>query len=121
MVSVLIVDDSSLIRRVLSRELSTDPEIQVLGAAPDPYVAREMIVAHKPDVLLIGEDFRYPNEGNAVTHGYDAQWGGNHTDGWAGGGNNFNQVMQIYLASGDAQATATAMQAVCVQAGACGQ
>ena len=40
MVSVLIVDDSSLIRRVLSRELSTDPEIQVLGAAPDPYVAR---------------------------------------------------------------------------------
>ncbi len=33
----------------------------------------------------------------------------------------FNQVMQIFLASGDAQATATAMQAVCVQAGACGQ
>lgn len=53
MVSVLIVDDSSLIRRVLSRELSTDPEIQVLGAAPDPYVAREMIVAHKPDVLTL--------------------------------------------------------------------
>ena len=31
--------------------------------------------------------------GNSVTHGYDAQWGGNHTDGWGGGGNNFNQVM----------------------------
>jgi len=58
---------------------------------------RDELRAHKPDVLLIGEDFRYPNEGNAVTHGYDAQWGGNHTDGWAGGGNNFNQVMQIVL------------------------
>ncbi|MBK8012250.1 MAG: chemotaxis response regulator protein-glutamate methylesterase [Deltaproteobacteria bacterium] len=53
MVSVLIVDDSSLIRRVLSRELSSDPDIQVLGAAPDPYVAREMIVAQKPNVLTL--------------------------------------------------------------------
>lgn len=58
---------------------------------------RDELRAHKPDILLIGEDFRYPNEGNSVTHGYDAQWGGNHTDGWAGGGNNFNQVMQIVL------------------------
>lgn len=33
----------------------------------------------------------------------------------------FNTVMQIYLASGDAQATANAMAAVCIQAGACGQ
>lgn len=58
---------------------------------------RDELRAHKPDVLLIGEDFRYPNEGNSVTHGYDAQWGGNHTDGWAGGGNNFNQVMNTVL------------------------
>lgn len=56
------------------------------------YVRDELRARH-PDLLLIGEDFRYPDEGNAVTHGYDAQWGGNHTDGWAGGGNNFNQVM----------------------------
>lgn len=56
------------------------------------YVRDELRARH-PDLLLIGEDFRYPNEGNSVTHGYDAQWGGNHTDGWAGGGNNFNQVM----------------------------
>lgn len=47
-----------------------------------------------PDLLLIAEDFRYPAEGNAVTSaGYDAQWGGNHTDNWGGGGNHFNQVM----------------------------
>ncbi len=58
---------------------------------------RDELRAHKPDILLIGEDFRYPNEGNSVTHGYDAQWGGNHTDGWAGGGNNYNQVMNTVL------------------------
>ena len=58
---------------------------------------RDELRARHPDLLLIGEDFRYPNDGNAVTHGYDAQWGGNHTDGWAGGGNNFNQVMTINL------------------------
>ncbi len=51
----------------------------------------------RPDLLLIGEDFRYPSEGNAVTHGYDAQWGGNHTDAWGGGGNNFLQVMTTNL------------------------
>jgi len=58
---------------------------------------RDELRAHDPNLLLIGEDFRYPNDGNSVTHGYDAQWGGNHTDGWAGGGNNFNQVMTTVL------------------------
>ncbi|MBU2502923.1 hypothetical protein KJ682_16455 [bacterium] len=47
--------------------------------------------ARYPDLLLIAEDFGYPT--NSVTYGYDAQWGGNHTDGWGGGGNNFNQVL----------------------------
>jgi len=54
---------------------------------------RQQLEARYPDLLLIAEDFNYPNGGNAVTNGYDAQWGGNHTDGWGGGGNNFNQVM----------------------------
>ncbi|MBK7702307.1 MAG: hypothetical protein IPI34_05135 [bacterium] len=58
---------------------------------------RDELRAARPDLLLIGEDFRYPNEGNAVTHGYDAQWGGNHTDAWGGGGNNFLQVMTTNL------------------------
>jgi 1,4-alpha-glucan branching enzyme len=58
---------------------------------------RDQLRARHPHLLLIGEDFRYPAEGNAVTHGYDAQWGGNHTDGWGGGGNNFLQVLTTDL------------------------
>ncbi len=58
---------------------------------------RDELRAHDPDLLLIGEDYRYPNDGNSVTHGYDAQWGGNHTDSWGGGGNNFLQVMTTVL------------------------
>lgn len=49
--------------------------------------------ARYPDLLLIAEDFTPASSGNSVTRGYDAQWGGNHTDGWGGGGNNFNQVL----------------------------
>ncbi len=58
---------------------------------------RDELRARYPGLLLIGEDFRYPWDGNAVTNGYDAQWGGNHTDAWGGGGNNFNQVMVTAL------------------------
>ena len=42
-IRVLIVDDSNLIRQLLSMLLSSDPDIEVVGAAPDPYVARDMI------------------------------------------------------------------------------
>ncbi len=50
---VLIVDDSALVRRIFQSELSRDPGIEVVGTAPDPYVAREMIVRLKPDVLTL--------------------------------------------------------------------
>jgi two-component system chemotaxis response regulator CheB len=50
---VLIVDDSSIVRQVLTRELSRQPGIQVVGAAPDPFVARDMILQHKPDVVTL--------------------------------------------------------------------
>jgi 1,4-alpha-glucan branching enzyme len=53
--------------------------------------------ARYPNLLLIAEDFNYATNGNAVTNGYDAQWGGNHTDSWGGGGNNFCQVMATAL------------------------
>ncbi len=53
MVKVLIVDDSALVRRVLSEELARDPEIQVVGTAPDPYVARDKILSLAPDVLTL--------------------------------------------------------------------
>ncbi|MBK7187385.1 MAG: hypothetical protein IPH86_01475 [bacterium] len=49
--------------------------------------------ARYPNLLLIAEDFTPAAFGNSVTHGWDAQWGGNHTDSWGGGGNNFNQVL----------------------------
>jgi len=52
-VKVLIVDDSAVVRQTLSAELSKDPGITVVGAAPDPYVARDMIVELRPDVLSL--------------------------------------------------------------------
>jgi two-component system, chemotaxis family, protein-glutamate methylesterase/glutaminase len=53
MVKVLIVDDSALVRRVFSEELNRDSGIEVVGTAPDPYVARDKIVALSPDVLTL--------------------------------------------------------------------
>jgi two-component system chemotaxis response regulator CheB len=52
-IRVLIVDDSSVVRQVLTRELSADPAIEVVGTAPDPYVARDKILQLKPDVLTL--------------------------------------------------------------------
>ncbi len=52
-VRVLIVDDSALIRDVFSCELAADPEIEVVGTAPDPYVARDEIVRLQPDVITL--------------------------------------------------------------------
>ncbi|MEM8872995.1 MAG: chemotaxis response regulator protein-glutamate methylesterase [Planctomycetota bacterium] len=52
-IRVLIVDDSAVVRQILTRALSADPEIEVVGAAPDPYVARQQIANHKPDVLTL--------------------------------------------------------------------
>lgn len=52
-IRVLIVDDSALVREILARELARDPEIEVVGTAPDPYIARDKIVALKPDVLTL--------------------------------------------------------------------
>jgi len=52
-ITVLIVDDSALIRQMLTKMLEADPGISVLGAAPDPYTAREMIKTLNPDVLTL--------------------------------------------------------------------
>jgi two-component system chemotaxis response regulator CheB len=52
-IRVLIVDDSALVRRILTGTLKDEPDIEVVGAAPDPYVAREMILELKPDVLTL--------------------------------------------------------------------
>ena len=50
---VLIVDDSAVVRNIFTRELSNDPELEVVGTAPDPYVARDKIVKLKPDVVTL--------------------------------------------------------------------
>lgn len=50
---VLVVDDSAVVRQILMRELAHDADIEVVGAATDPYVARDMIVKHRPDVLTL--------------------------------------------------------------------
>lgn len=50
---VLVVDDSAVVRQVFTRELSRDPRVQVVGTAPDVYVARDRIVALNPDVVTL--------------------------------------------------------------------
>jgi two-component system chemotaxis response regulator CheB len=52
-IKVLIVDDSAIVREILKRGLSSDPMIEVVGTAPDVYVARDKIVLRKPDVLTL--------------------------------------------------------------------
>jgi len=52
-VRVLIVDDSALVRKILSNGMSKDPEIEVVGQAGDPYQARDLLVELKPDVITL--------------------------------------------------------------------
>ena len=53
MIKVLIVDDSALIRKILSSILESDPGIEVVGTASDPYMAREKIKKLKPDMITL--------------------------------------------------------------------
>jgi two-component system chemotaxis response regulator CheB len=52
-IKVLIVDDSAIVRKIFSEELTGEPDIEVVGTAPDPYVARDKIVQLKPDVITL--------------------------------------------------------------------
>ena len=52
-IKVLVVDDSALMRKLLTEFLSRDPQIEVVGAAPDPLVARDKIKQLNPDVLTL--------------------------------------------------------------------
>lgn len=52
-IKVLIVDDSAIVRKLLSEAIGSDPDIEVVGTAPDPYIARDKILTLKPDVLTL--------------------------------------------------------------------
>ncbi len=52
-IKVLVVDDSAIVRKIFTQELSKHPDIVVVGAAPDPYVARDKIVKLHPDVITL--------------------------------------------------------------------
>jgi two-component system chemotaxis response regulator CheB len=52
-IRVLVVDDSAVVRRMISDALAADPEIEVVGTACDPYVARDQILKLNPDVLTL--------------------------------------------------------------------
>ena len=52
-IKVLIVDDSAIVRKLLSEAISGEQDLEVVGTAPDPYIARDKILALKPDVLTL--------------------------------------------------------------------
>jgi len=52
-IRVLLVDDSAIVRKVFSNELTKFPDIEVIATAPDPYIARDKILKLKPDVIVL--------------------------------------------------------------------
>jgi two-component system chemotaxis response regulator CheB len=52
-IKVLVVDDSAIVRKILAGALEGEAGIEVVGTAPDPYVARDKIVSLQPDVLTL--------------------------------------------------------------------
>lgn len=55
-IRVLVVDDSAVVRKMITEALTRDPELEVVGSAPDPYVARDKILELSPDVLTLDVD-----------------------------------------------------------------
>jgi two-component system, chemotaxis family, protein-glutamate methylesterase/glutaminase len=60
-IRVLVVDDSATIRRLLTAVLTADPEIEVVGAAPEPAVARQMMKELNPDVITLDVEMPHMN------------------------------------------------------------
>ena len=52
-IKVLIVDDSAVVRHALRSLLSPDPDIQVIGAAADPFIAAQRMKIQAPDVIVL--------------------------------------------------------------------
>src|SRR5690349_6238374 len=52
-IRVLVVDDSAIVRKILGEVLAAEPDLEVVGTAPDPFVARDKILTLHPDVLTL--------------------------------------------------------------------
>lgn len=52
-IKVLIVDDSAIVRKILTETISREKDLEVVGTAPDPYIARDKILSLQPDVLTL--------------------------------------------------------------------
>jgi len=52
-IKVLIVDDSAIVRSILSSAIENQSDMELLGTAPDPYIARDKIVRFEPDVITL--------------------------------------------------------------------
>lgn len=52
-IRVLIIDDSSIVRQIMTKVLETDPEIEVMGTASDPFIAAKRIAEETPDVITL--------------------------------------------------------------------
>ncbi len=52
-IRVMVVDDSAIVRKILSETIAMESDMEVVATAPDPYVARDKILALKPDVLTL--------------------------------------------------------------------
>ncbi|MFP4547988.1 MAG: chemotaxis response regulator protein-glutamate methylesterase [Fidelibacterota bacterium] len=52
-IKVLIVDDSAIVRQIFTRELNRSNEIEVVGSAANPFIARDKIIQLKPDVITL--------------------------------------------------------------------
>src|SRR5438309_11713446 len=50
---VLVVDDSAIVRKILTDAISAEKDLQVVGTAPDPFIARDKILTLRPDVLTL--------------------------------------------------------------------
>ena len=53
MIKVLVVDDSAVVRKVVTEELSRYDDIEIIGSAVDPYIARDKIIQLRPDVITL--------------------------------------------------------------------
>jgi len=60
-IKVLVVDDSKMFRTAVITKLSSQPDIEVVGEAYDPYGARDLIIEYDPDVITLDIQMPYMN------------------------------------------------------------